>query len=136
MNYIKVSLMVLLLTMTTSTVLAQQSSTPVISQQALVSKLTAKSTTESTNIIVLDVRTPDEFAEGHIKGAINISHDQINNQLDEIIAYKDQTVVVHCRSGRRAVSAEQALIAAGFSDVLHLEGDILAWQAAKLPLEK
>ena len=52
------------------------------------------------------------------------------------MGFKDQTVVVHCRSGRRAVSAENDLRAAGFSDLRHLEGDMNSWQAADLPLTK
>lgn len=103
-----------------------------ISQQDLLA-LMAKPASET---VVLDVRTAEEFAQGHIKGAINISHDQIEKNLNKILAYKDQTVVVHCRSGRRAVSAENALRAAGFSDLRHLDGDMKGWQAADLPLVK
>jgi rhodanese-related sulfurtransferase len=84
----------------------------------------------------LDVRTAEEFSKGHIEGAINIRHTKINANLNKIIAFKDQTVVVHCKSGRRALSAENDLRAAGFSNLLHLEGDMNAWQAADLPLIK
>jgi phage shock protein E len=86
--------------------------------------------------LVLDVRTAEEFAEGHIAGAINISHDKINDNVSKIITLKDQTVVVYCRSGRRAISAENDLRAAGFSDLRHLEGDMNGWQSADLPLVK
>ena len=110
--------------------LAEQTAT--ISQQELLALMVVP----ASNTVVLDVRTAEEFAEGHIKGAINISHEQINENLAKILAYKDQTVVVHCRSGRRAVSAENDLRAAGFSDLRHLEGDIKGWQAADLPLVK
>ncbi len=110
--------------------LAEQTAT--ISQQELLALMA----TPASNTVVLDVRTAEEFAEGHIKGAINISHEQINENLAKILAYKDQTVVVHCRSGRRAVSAENDLRAAGFSDLRHLEGDMKGWQAADLPLVK
>lgn len=106
--------------------------TTTISQQALLTLMA----TPANNTVVLDVRSPEEFAEGHIKGAINISHEQINANLKKIIAFKDQTVVVHCRSGRRAISAENDLRAAGFSDLRHLDGDMKAWQAADLPLVK
>ena len=92
--------------------------------------------TPANKPLVLDVRSADEFAEGHIAGAINISHDEINANLSKIMAYKDQTVVVHCRSGRRAISAENDLRAAGFSDLRHLDGDMNAWQAADLPIVK
>lgn len=106
--------------------------TPTITQQELITLMA----TPENKTIILDVRTPEEFAQGHIKGAINISHDQIENNLSKIIANKDETVVVHCRSGRRAVSAEDTLRTAGFSNLRHLVGDMNGWKAAGLPLEK
>ena len=129
MKFIK-STLLLLLSLCAFISFAEQTAT--ISQQELLTLMA----TPASNTIVLDVRTPSEFAQGHIKGAINISHDQINNNLSKIIGYKNQTVVVHCRSGRRAVSAENALRAAGFSDLRHLDGDMNGWQAADLPLIK
>lgn len=109
---------------------AQQ--TPLISQQALL-KLMAN---ESENVLVLDVRSAEEFAQGHIEGAVNISHTTINENLAKIIDFKNKTVIVHCRSGRRAVAAESALLTAGFSDLRHLEGDMKGWKAANLPVVK
>lgn len=109
---------------------AEQTST--ISQQALLTLMA----TPANKTVILDVRTAEEFSKGHIEGAINISHTKINANLNKIIAFKDQTVVVHCKSGRRALSAENDLRAAGFSNLLHLEGDMNAWQAADLPLIK
>jgi len=129
MKFIK-STLLLLLSLCAFISFAEQTAT--ISQQELLTLMA----TPASNTIVLDVRTPSEFAQGHIKGAINISHDQINDNLSKIIGYKNQTVVVHCRSGRRAVSAENALRSAGFSDLRHLEGDMNGWQAADLPLIK
>lgn len=129
MKFIK-STLLLLLSLCAFISFAEQTAT--ISQQELLTLMA----TPASNTIVLDVRTPSEFAQGHIKGAINISHDQINDNLSKIIGYKNQTVVVHCRSGRRAVSAENALRAAGFSDLRHLDGDMNGWQAADLPLIK
>lgn len=129
MKFIK-STLLLLLSLCAFISFAEQTAT--ISQQELLTLMA----TPASNTIVLDVRTPSEFSQGHIKGAINISHDQINDNLSKIIGYKNQTVVVHCRSGRRAVSAESALRAAGFSDLRHLEGDMNGWQAADLPLIK
>lgn len=117
-----------LFTLISFSVLAQP--TAKISQQQLLALMS----TPAAEMIVLDVRSPAEFAQGHIEGAINISHDEINENLSKISGYKNHTVVVHCRSGRRAISAEAALSAAGFTQLRHLEGDMNAWQAAKLPL--
>jgi rhodanese-related sulfurtransferase len=85
---------------------------------------------------ILDVRTPEEFAEGHVPGAINISHDQLADRLAEIEASKEDEVIVYCRSGRRAGIAEQLLLDQGFRNVQHLEGDMLAWLEANRPTEK
>jgi phage shock protein E len=129
MKFITITIAVLLSAFSLVT-FAEQTAT--ISQQALLTLIA----TPANKTVILDVRTAEEFAEGHIEGAINISHKQINANLNKIIALKDQTVVVHCKSGRRALSAENDLRAAGFSDLRHLDGDMNAWQAADLPLIK
>ncbi|MBA6389834.1 rhodanese-like domain-containing protein [Colwellia sp. BRX10-3] len=129
MKFIKSALFILL---SVGAFLTFAEQTATISQQELLSLMA----TPENKTVVLDVRTAEEFAEGHIAGAINISHEQINDNLSKIIALKDQTVVVHCRSGRRAISAENDLRAAGFSDLRHLEGDMNGWQSADLPLVK
>jgi rhodanese-related sulfurtransferase len=84
-------------------------------------------------MLILDVRSPGEYERGHVPGAINIPHNQVKNRLSEIIEYKDQTVVVYCRSGRRAGMAESVLEASGFTQLKHLEGDWLGWEASKQP---
>ncbi|MFT6194146.1 MAG: rhodanese-related sulfurtransferase [Cognaticolwellia sp.] len=129
MKFITTTLAVLLSVFSLFTFAEQ---TVTISQQALLTLIA----TPANKTVILDVRTVEEFAEGHIAGAINISHEQININLNKIIALKDQTVVVYCRSGRRAISAENDLRAAGFSDLRHLEGDMIKWQSADLPLVK
>jgi rhodanese-related sulfurtransferase len=83
--------------------------------------------------VILDVRTPEEFAEGHVPGAINISHDELAARLAEIESARDAEVVVYCRSGRRAGIAEELLRAEGFGNLKHLEGDMLAWLEAGRP---
>lgn len=95
-----------------------------------------QSKTVNTEFIVLDVRTPREFKNGHIKGAINISHNTISQNLPFLEQYKDKMVVVYCRSGVRARSAERVLHANGFADLRHLEGNMLGWVSAKLPIER
>jgi phage shock protein E len=76
--------------------------------------------------VLLDVRTPEEFAEGHVEGAKNIPHDQIDAraaELDELQGGDKTTpIVVYCRSGRRAGVAKQSLIAGGRTQVTNLGG--------------
>lgn len=86
-------------------------------------------------LVVLDVRTPKEFAEGHVPGAINISHDELEARLLELEADRDRDVVVYCRSGKRAGLALDMLEKAGFKRLYHLEGDYLGWAAASRPVE-
>ena len=88
------------------------------------------------NISVIDVRTPEEFAEGHVPGAINIPYDKIGERLHEIPATKDQPVLLYCRTGKRAAMAETTLTAAGYSNLYHLKGDMQAWSDNKQPIEK
>ena len=75
--------------------------------------------------ILLDVRTANEFAKGHVPGARNISHDLLAGKLVELGFDKAQPIVVYCRSGRRAGIAEDILRDAGFTNLKHLDGDML-----------
>lgn len=90
----------------------------------------------SPGLVVLDVRTPQEFAEGHVPGAVNIPHDELASRLGELKGAKDRDVVVYCRSGRRAGIALEVLEKAGFRRTYHLEGDYLGWSAAGRAVEK
>ena len=83
--------------------------------------------------VVIDVRTPDEYASGHIPGAVNIPFDQVAQRIAEIDA--PHGVALYCMVGPRARKGESALLAAGYEKVLHLEGGLAAWQAAGLPIE-
>jgi phage shock protein E len=105
---------------------------PLISQADLLERLAQK----DAGLVVLDVRTPAEFAAGHVPGAQNIAHDELPSKLAELAAHKDKHVVLYCRSGRRSQIAGQTLRDAGFEKVSHLEGDYLAWEAEKRVVEK
>ena len=83
--------------------------------------------------VVIDVRTPDEYASGHIPGAVNIPFDQVAQRIAEIDA--PHGVALYCMIGPRARKGESALLAAGYEKVFHLEGGLAAWQAADLPVE-
>lgn len=86
----------------------------------------------TTPHFLLDVRTPEEFATGHISGAANISVQTLAARLAEVP--KDEPVVVYCRSGNRSATAVQMLKEAGYTTVYDL-GGVIAWTAAGLPLE-
>ncbi|HET9694739.1 MAG TPA: rhodanese-like domain-containing protein [Steroidobacteraceae bacterium] len=86
------------------------------------------------HLFVLDVRTPQEYAEGHVPGAVNVPHDQLASRLAEVP--KDKDVVLYCRSGRRAGLAADLLKANGYTRLSHLEGDMQAWVEKGRPVEK
>jgi rhodanese-related sulfurtransferase len=86
--------------------------------------------------VVLDVRTPAEFAAGRVPGARNISHDELPARLGEFAASKDQDVVLYCRSGRRSQIAAQVLREAGYTRLLQLQGDFPGWEASGQPVER
>ena len=100
-----------------------------ISQDALL----ARQARHDASLFVLDVRTPEEYAQGHVPGAINIPHDQVGQHLKDIP--KDKDVVMYCRSGRRVGLAAEVLAANGYRRLLHLEGDMNAWAERSRPLE-
>lgn len=92
--------------------------------------------TRGTAPVIFDVRTPEEYAAGHVPGAINLPHTEVAARAEEFAAYKPREVVVYCGSGRRAASAEADLIAAGFGNVLDLEGHMQGWQDGGYPLDQ
>lgn len=86
--------------------------------------------------VILDVRTSEEYEQGHVKNALNISHDRLEEQLPQIQKFADAPVLLYCRSGRRAGLAAEVLAKAGFTKLNHLTGDMEGWQAAGLPVTK
>ena len=87
-----------------------------------------------SNVVVLDVRTADEFKEGHLEGALNIDQAQSDfiDKAKELLT-TDKTIAVYCRSGRRSASAAGRLAAEGYKAV-NLKGGILAWKEARMPV--
>lgn len=76
----------------------------------------------NTGAIVVDVRSPEEFAAGHIEGAINIPHDKIAERAAEISADKSKEIVLYCRSGHRAGLAQATLASLGFNHLTNAGG--------------
>jgi len=85
----------------------------------------------ATPHLLIDVRTPQEFASGHIAEAINIPVETIATRLNEIP--HDKPVVVYCHSGNRSAQAASILSGAGYTNIYDM-GGILAWTAAGLPV--
>ncbi|MEM0982284.1 MAG: rhodanese-like domain-containing protein [Cyanobacteria bacterium P01_H01_bin.58] len=84
--------------------------------------------------VLLDVRSPQEYAAGHIPGAINIPYREVPHRLDELAAFKTDEIVVYCEVGVRAGIAELALEKAGYQRIVQLEGDMRAWRDSGGPI--
>ena len=80
--------------------------------------------------VLLDVRTQSEYNDGHIQDAINIPHDQILKEPQLLSVYKDNQMVVFCRSGVRAGKVIEMLEGLGFKEIIDIDGDMLAWNEA------
>lgn len=87
----------------------------------------AKSIMDSeSDCIILDVRTAEEFAEGHVPGAILIPYDVIGERAEKELPKKDQMILVYCRSDKRSLIASETLVNAGYTHVISF-GGILDW---------
>lgn len=84
--------------------------------------------------VLVDVRTAQEFASGHVKGSVHIPVDQLKGRLSELETYKGQDVYVICRSGNRSRAASITLVDAGFAPI-NVAGGVVAWQGAGYPTE-
>ncbi len=86
------------------------------------------------DVVVLDIRTPEEFNDGIIEGAINIDfyESSFGDTLDTLD--KDAKYVVYCRSGNRSSQARKTFESLGFTNVVEIEGGILDWHASGLPV--
>ena len=86
--------------------------------------------------LMLDVREDKEYAEGHIPRSKHIPLGQLKDKLSELDKFKGKPILVSCRSGMRSANACRLLKKAGFETVYNLEGGIIAWGKANLPITK
>lgn len=82
---------------------------------------------EQTDYLIVDVRRPDEFAESHIAGAINVPNEEITDEMPELLPDKDQLLLIYCRSGNRSKEASQKLADIGYTNVYEF-GGINTWE--------
>ncbi|RIY37211.1 rhodanese-like domain-containing protein [Capnocytophaga canis] len=86
---------------------------------------------------LVDIRTAEEFADGHLKGAVNIDFfeddflENFEKQYD-----KEDTVYIYCKSGGRSSKAYAILEKAGFKNLMHLDGGFMQWSGTGKPVEK
>ena len=75
-----------------------------------------------SDYIILDVRTPEEFSEKHIPGAINVANETIGSEEIPELPDKDQLILVYCRSGNRSKQASEKLVALGYTNIIEFGG--------------
>ena len=99
-------------------------------QEAVYMNITAEEAKQimdsEAGYIILDTRTQAEYDEGHIPGAIVISHDEITEKAEEVLTDKNQLILVYCRSGRRSKLAAEALVKLGYTNIKEF-GGIIDW---------
>ncbi len=81
---------------------------------------------ENTDCVILDVRTEEEFSEGHIEGAVLIPDYEIGARAESVLTDKKQLILVYCRSGRRSKLASEMLVNMGYTNVKEF-GGIIDW---------
>jgi rhodanese-related sulfurtransferase len=106
--------------------------TPRIKQEALLDRIDAK----DASMIILDVRTPEEFAAGHVPGAINIPYTHLPARLSELPDAGDKEIVIYCATGVRSERAAERMREQGYTRLLHLDGDMQAWDEKNRPKDK
>jgi rhodanese-related sulfurtransferase len=101
-----------------------------------VSLLQATQLMNQNKAVVVDVRTPDEFAGGHLRDARNVPLQELSKRTSELDKFKSKTVITVCQSGATSAKAAALLKKAGFAEAASLDGGLAAWQAQGLPLTK
>lgn len=92
-----------------------------------ISAAEAKALIDGGNVIILDVRTPEEFDQGHIKDAVLLPDYEIGAKAATVLADKEAKILIYCRTGRRSALAAKELIVMGYTDVLDFGGLVTDW---------
>lgn len=86
------------------------------------------------NFVILDVRTRDEYQEGHIKGSILLPVDEVKEKVTKILSDKDQKLYIYCRSGGRSAKAASEMKKLGYTNVHNMQGGMMAWENKGFPI--
>jgi len=91
---------------------------------------------QNKELLILDVRTPGEYAAGHIKNSVLIPLQVLETDYTKILDYRGKSVFLYCRSGNRSVGASKILIKNGFKKLYNLKSGINDWVKNGFPLER
>lgn len=104
-----------------------QTAAPQAGAYKKISPAEAKALIDGGNVIILDVRTQEEFEQGHIKGAVLLPDYEIGAKAAKVLPDKEAKILLYCRSGNRSASASKKLLAMGYTDVLDFGGLATDW---------
>lgn len=101
---------------------------------AAISPLDAKTKLSHKGVVMIDVREPDEYRSGHVKGAKLMPLSSVPQRWQELKSFDE--VIVICRSGNRSMMACRQLSTLGIANVSNLSGGMMAWASAQLPVQR
>ncbi|NOZ52813.1 MAG: rhodanese-like domain-containing protein [Gammaproteobacteria bacterium] len=127
-NILLVSVLVVILLLLASTWILPRNAKPL-------SPMDAVRTASHEDALVLDLRSENEYQDGHILNSVNIPLGFLESRVSEIQEYKSSPVILVCRSGNRSLQAANMLKKQAFENLYNMTGGILAWKNANLPLE-
>jgi rhodanese-related sulfurtransferase len=96
----------------------------------------AKMNASDTDLLIIDVREPTEFTQGHIEAAVNTPLGKLPEELPKLEAYKNKPILIACQTGTRSASAGKILTKAGFNQVFVITGGMQSWETDyKFPIK-
>jgi rhodanese-related sulfurtransferase len=101
-----------------------------------VSAQQAQQVIASFNPIILDVRTPREFARGHLENSVLMPVQQLQSRMDELAGFSDEPILIYCATGNRSTVASKLLIDKGFTRIFNMRHGISDWARNKYPIVK
>lgn len=90
---------------------------------------------QNQTLVLLDVRSPEEYIRNSIKDSINLPYETIADNIGQLVPDKNTKIVLYCLSGSRSIVAAQSLAEAGYLNVFNMENGLLGWRAKGYPLE-
>ncbi len=123
MNYKMITIALLLLVITTLLIgCSSKKEAEALQHQTITASQAMEMMEESTDHIILDVRTKEEYDTGHIENAILLPNEEITEKAEAMLTDKNARILVYCRSGRRSALAAKELVSLGYSDVIDFGG--------------
>jgi len=90
---------------------------------------------DNNNIVLLDVRTPEEYSRGRIPTSLNLPVDNISSQITSLVPDKTMQIYLYCLSGSRSMLAAEQLVQLGYKNISNIANGLLAWKSRHYPIE-